>query len=254
MNQIDYDKTQERVGPSLRGGTCVRERCTRWSIFQHGTRRFLGVATGILVFSTIVRLAAGQTGQKQSGTPDVKPSPQKAAAAPRVPAPKPGPQIEKLLRLLEGTWSIKEKLGPSTASPQGATGEGKIVWSPGPGRYSVIENYQSKEGGRTIIGLGVFWWDEAAQGYRTIWCDSTNPGGCINFKNVAQWEGSQLVLVESYEVNGKKFTFKEVFSDITPAAFTQTLFGGEEGGELKVDQTIQATKLMDSGSGKGPGK
>jgi uncharacterized repeat protein (TIGR03803 family) len=201
------------------------------------------VATGILVLSAIGGLAAGRAGQKQSGTPEAKPSPQKATAASRVPEPKPGPQIEKLLRALEGTWSIKEKLAPDTASPNGAAGVGGIVWSAGPGGYSVVENYHSKEGGRTITGLGVFWWDEVAQGYRTIWCDSTNPGGCINFKNVAKWEGSQLVLVEGYEVNGKKFTFKEVFSDITPATFTQTLYGGEEGGELRIDQSIQATKL-----------
>jgi hypothetical protein len=37
--------------------------------------------------------------------------------------------------------------------------------------------------------------------------------------------------------------FKEIFGDITETGFTQTLYGGEVGGELKVDQTIQATKL-----------
>jgi hypothetical protein len=84
--------------------------------------------------------------------------------------------------------------------------------------------------------------DEAAQGYRTIWCESTNPGGCISFKNVARWEGQQLVLMQDYEVNGKKVVFKEVFGDIAPGGFTQTLYGGEAGKELKVDQIIQATK------------
>jgi hypothetical protein len=52
-----------------------------------------------------------------------------------------------------------------------------------------------------------------------------------------------LVLLEDYELNGKKFTFKEVFGDITATAFTQTLFGGESGKELKVDQTIRAEAL-----------
>lgn len=113
-----------------------------------------------------------------------------------------------------------------------------------PGRVlPVIEDYHSKEGNRESAGLAVFWWDEAAQGYHNIWCDSTNPAGRINFKSVARWEGAQLVLVEDYEVNGKKFTFKEVFGDITSSTFTQTLYGGESGKELKVDQTIQATKL-----------
>jgi hypothetical protein len=92
----------------------------------------------------------------------------------------------------------------------------------------------------------VFWWDDSAGGYRTIWCDSTNPGGCIAFKNVAHWHGAQLVLVEDYEMNGKRFTFKEVFGDITPGTFTQTLYGAEAGGPLKVDQIIRATKSTET--------
>jgi hypothetical protein len=51
-----------------------------------------------------------------------------------------------------------------------------------------------------------------------------------------------LALVEDYEVNGKKDVFKEVFGDIAPGGFTQALYGGEAGKELKVDQIIQATK------------
>jgi len=157
--------------------------------------------------------------------------------------PKPGPQIEKLLRAFEGTWSIQEKLAPDAKAPKGLSGAGKIVWRPGPGGFSVIEDYESKQGNRNVTGLGVFWWDESAQGYRTIWCDSTNPGGCINFKNVVHWENSTLVLQEDYEVNGKKYTFKEVFGDLTNDSFTQTLYGGDAGGPLKVDQVIQGKKL-----------
>jgi hypothetical protein len=48
--------------------------------------------------------------------------------------------------------------------------------------------------------------------------------------------------MQDYEVNGKKVVFKEVFGDIAPGGFTQTLYGGEAGKELKVDQIIQATK------------
>jgi hypothetical protein len=174
--------------------------------------------------------AVTQTGQGQ-------------AAAAQVPAePKGSPQMEKLLRAFEGTWSIKEKFAPGAGSPNGATGGGQIVWRAGPGRFSAIEEYRSKRESAEVTGLGVFWLDEAAQGYRTIWCESTNPGGCISFKNTARWEGLQLVLVEDYEVNGKKVVFKEVFGDIAPGAFTQTLYGGEAGKELKVDQIIQATK------------
>jgi hypothetical protein len=216
---------------------------------------YLG-AIRLIVLTAAVGFATVQTDQKQSGTADttdVKSSARTTAAAAQIPEPKPGPQIERLRRALEGTWSIKERLAPDTASPSGATGEGRIVWRPGPGGFSVVEDYWSRQGRRKIVGFGVFWWDEGEHGYRTIWCDSTNPGGCINFKHAARWEGSRLVLVEDYEINGKKFTFKEVFGDITSAGFTQTLYGAEAGGELKVDQTIRATKLTSRGAGRNHG-
>jgi hypothetical protein len=196
-----------------------------------------------MMLTTAVGFATVRVDQKQSGAPEVKSSAQTTGRAAQIPEQKPGPQIERLRQALEGTWSIKERLAPDAASPSGATGEGRIVWRPGPGGFSVVEDYSSRQGRRKITGLGVFWWDEAEDGYRTIWCDSTNPGGCISFKNVARWDGSRLVLVEDYEINGKRFTFKEVFSDITSSGFTQTLYGGEVGSELKVDQTIQATKM-----------
>ncbi|HET6176428.1 MAG TPA: hypothetical protein VFE61_05815 [Candidatus Sulfotelmatobacter sp.] len=197
-----------------------------------------------------VQVAAGQTNPTKSGA-GAKP-PQQAAGAAQTPVvePKPGPEIERLLRSLGGTWAIKETFSPDAALPTGDTGAGRVVWRPGPGGYSVIEEYESKQSRRSVTGLAVFWWDEAEHGYRTIWCDSTNPGGCIQFKNVARWGGAQLVLVEDYEIKGKKFTFKEVFGDITTAAFTQTLYGGEAGGELKVDQTIHATKLTRGATGE----
>lgn len=205
-------------------------------------KRFRGVAIAACMFSAGISLADGQGAQKPSAMPDSKPSAPTAVPV-AAPEPKPGAQIEKLLRALQGTWSIQEKFAPDAASPKGTTGEGSIVWRPGPGGFSVIEDYESKRGSAKVTGLAVFWWDDATHGYRTIWCDTTNPGGCIDFQNVANWEGSQLVLAQEYESNGKKFTFKEVFGDITETGFTQTLYGGEAGGELKVEQMIQATKL-----------
>jgi hypothetical protein len=154
-------------------------------------RVFQAVAIDFLALSAVVGPAVGQAEQKQAGSPDTKVSPQ--AATVTTPAqPKLTPPVEQLLRALEGTWSIKEKLAPDATSPNGTTGEGRIVWRSGPGRFSVIEDYQSEEGNRESAGLAVFWWDEAAQGYHNVWCDSTNPGGCINFKSVARWEGAQL--------------------------------------------------------------
>ena len=156
---------------------------------------------------------------------------------------KPDPQVERLLKALGGTWSITEELAPDATHPKGFTGKGTIVWRPGPGASSVIEEYRSMQGDEEVTGLGALWWDPAVKGYHTIWCDSTNPGGCIDFKNPILWDGKNLTLQEDYEVNGKKFTFREIFGEITSDAFTQTLYGGEAGGPLKVDQVIHAKRL-----------
>jgi hypothetical protein len=210
---------------------------------------------GWIVASLLAGLAACQADKKQALAAGTNLTAQPTATvAAQTSEATPGAEIEKLLRAFEGTWAINETFAPGPSMPNGATGKGRIVWRPGPGGFSVVEDYQSKQGARDVTGLGVFWWDESAGGYRTIWCDSTNPGGCISFKHVARWEGSQLVLVEDYEMNGKKFTFKEVFGDITPGTFTQTLYGGEAGGNLKVDQVIHATTLTTGTRGEGARK
>ncbi len=187
----------------------------------------------LLIVATYL-VIAGATAIGQAGSAG------KAAAEPQA---KPLAGAQKMLQALEGKWSIVEELAPDASSPSGGKGEGQIVWRFGPGGYSVIEEYQSREGNRDISGVGVFWWDDALHGFKTIWCDSTNPGGCISFGNVLHWEGPNLVLTENYEVKGKKLTFKEVFGDITPQAFTQTLYGGEAGGPLKIDQVIHAKRI-----------
>lgn len=161
---------------------------------------------------------------------------------------KAGPEIARLLHELSGTWSISEELAPDASSPKRKVGKGTIIWRPGPGGFSAVEEYRSQQGDEEITGLGAFWWDEAAHGYHTIWCDSTNPGGCIDFKNTARWEGETLVLQEDYDVHGKKYAFKEVFGDITSDTFTQTLYGGEAGGPLKIDEVIRARKVKPGAS------
>jgi hypothetical protein len=107
----------------------------------------------------------------------------------------------------------------------------------------LIEEYHSANPSGDISGLSVTWWDEKAQGYRAIWCVSSNPGGCVVMVKLAKWEGDQFVLGDEFERNGRKFTFKEVVSDITPVSFTQTLYQGESTAELKRLMTIRAVKV-----------
>jgi hypothetical protein len=152
------------------------------------------------------------------------------------------PEMQRVFNAFLGTWSITEKLEPSETMPNGGTGQGEEVYRSGPGGASIIEEIHLKEGSHDISGLGVAWWDQAAQGYKALWCDSENPSGCILMAHLAKWEGDQWVLGDEFVRDGKKFVFKEVFSEITPTSFTQTLYQGQAGKELKRILTIHATK------------
>jgi len=157
--------------------------------------------------------------------------------------PAPSDQMQKLLRTLGGTWSITYTLEPTEQLPKGGTGAGREVFRPGPGGASLVEEFRAREGTRDVSGLGLAWWDESAQGFRAVWCADDNPAGCGVMSGLARFEGADFVLTDEFEMMGKKMAFKEVFSNITTMSFTQTLYQGEAGGELKKIMTVQATKL-----------
>jgi hypothetical protein len=157
----------------------------------------------------------------------------------------PSPEMQRLFNAFLGTWQVTEKIEPSETLPSGGVGEGTEVYRAGPGGVSIIEEIHLKESTGEISGLGIGWWDEKAHGYKALWCDSQNPNGCILMAHFARWEGDRFVLRDEFEKNGKKFNFKEVFSEITPTSFTQTLYEGEVGKELKRLLTIHATRSTD---------
>jgi len=163
---------------------------------------------------------------------------QKSQSGPR----QPSPEMQKLLNTFLGTWLVTEEVEASETMPNGGAGQGEEVYRLGPGGASIIEEIHLKEPSGGISGLGVGWWDQQAQGYRAVWCDSENPRGCIVMAYLAKWEGDQFILRDEFERNGKKFNFKEGFSEITPTSFTQTLYQGEAGKDLKRLLTIPATK------------
>jgi hypothetical protein len=159
------------------------------------------------------------------------------------PSPQPNPEIKRLVEAFSGTWSITLKVEPNERLPKGGGGKGEEVWRPGPGALSLIEDYHSTGDEGEISGLGVAWWDSNAQRYQVLWCDSSNPNGCIVMNQGAKWEGGEMVAKHEWEKSGKKLAFKEVFSDITSTSFKQSLYQGEPGGELKKIVSILATKV-----------
>lgn len=160
----------------------------------------------------------------------------------RITTPRPSPEIERLIEAFSGTWSIVINVEPNERVPKGGGGRGEEVWRPGPGRFSLIEEYRSSGDEGELSGLGVAWWDKNSRRYEVMWCASGNAQGCIAMKDGAKWEGKQVVATDESESAGKKIVFKEIFTDITENSFTQTLYQGEVGGDLKRLLTITATR------------
>jgi hypothetical protein len=196
-----------------------------------------------ILLCTSAAASAQQRVEKTSSQPDKKSkqqSPEHRSST--VTRPRPSPEIERLVKAFSGTWSIAIKIEPNETMPKGGRGQGEETWRPGPGGLSLIEDYRSTGDEGELSGLGVAWWDKDARRYQVMWCDSTNRVGCIVMKHGAKWEGNQVVAMDVSESAGKKLTFKEVFSDIKENSFTQALYQGESGGDLKQRLTILATR------------
>ena len=86
--------------------------------------------------------------------------------------------MQKLRKIVVGTWSTTEKMEPAPLAPKGATGKGTATFKNGPGGLSLIQDYESSGTMGSFTGHGVMWWDPQAGGFKGIWCDSMTPTGC----------------------------------------------------------------------------
>lgn len=181
-------------------------------------------------------LACGANAQQSSHS---------SAAQPGQPA-KPAEQIRSLTAALSGRWSTTEKYDAMFMTPKGGTGAGEQIFRPGPGGFTVLENYHSKTPAGELFGFGLIWWDQT-KGLQHMWCINVYPTGCQMFPAPPQpgpkWDGKRLVLHMEDEQQGKKMIWHEVFSDITSTSYTQTVDIGESPNQLKRWLTIHAKKV-----------
>src|SRR5689334_21951304 len=159
------------------------------------------------LFVAITMVAVCLAQNAPSKTSKKKTAPAKSEMA-GMPMAKPGPEMQKLTKMLAGTWSTAEKFEVNEMMPQGGKGSGTAVIKPGPGGLSLVEDYHSHGGLGSFSGHGVFWWDEKAKGYRSVWCDTMTPGGCAVANGLGSWEGDSLVFNDEQDMMGKKTTMK----------------------------------------------
>jgi len=172
----------------------------------------------LIMASLCLGVAAQQTKHK-----DAKKASTKSETPAGMPMPKPSPQIEKLADKIVGTWNTSEDFEVSEMMPKGGKGHGVAVIKKGPGGLSVTEDYHSRGGMGAFAGHGVFWWDDKANGYKSVWCDNTSPTGCSVSNGLGKWEGNDVVFNDEQEMMGKKMAMKEVYTDMKPSSFTMTM-------------------------------
>lgn len=155
------------------------------------------------------------------------------------PAPKPSADMQKLSKMLVGTWNTEEKFEPMMGMP-GGEGKGKAVFTKGPGGMSIIENYNSTNSMGKFSGHGVFYWDDKAKAFTGIWCDTMSPHGCDN-GGVSKFEGDKLVGTMETDMGGQKIKTRMTYSDFKPDSFVFTM-ENEANGSFQKAGTITYSK------------
>jgi hypothetical protein len=174
------------------------------------------------------------------------PPSRQVARVPARNAHEPAPEIQSLIRALAGKWSTQEIYEPAEMTRNGGTGHGQTIFRPGPGGFTLLEEYRAETPAGPLFGFGIIWWDPS-KGLQHMWCINIYPDGCEMFpappQPGPQWDGKRLVLHVESEQGGKKMVFHEVISDITKDSYTQSADIGEAGAPLKRWFTIHATRV-----------
>ena len=166
---------------------------------------------------------------------------------------KPNQEIEDLTRALSGHWSLAVNWESDASSPKGSVLSGEETWRPGPGGYTLIEEETLQMREQPLFLLGILWWDSASKTLKGMECQNLLPYTC-DIKGARgdiamKWDDKQLVIDETEtSETGRKSTWHEVWSDITPTSFVQTGEYGQPGAPRKKLFTIHATRLPDSKS------
>jgi hypothetical protein len=151
--------------------------------------------------------------------------------------------IEKLGRMIAGTWAIDATSEPREAGSKVGKDVGRSVIRFGPGKLALIEDYRTRGDGGTRVALGIFWWDGKEKGYRMMFCEDRDPSGCSVYVGLGNWEGADWVFHTEFETKDKrKVKVKEVLTATSPSSFTATFYRSENDGPMKLDWTVKHHK------------
>ena len=164
-------------------------------------------------------------------------------------APKPSAELVGLTKALQGEWSLSVKFEPNSSVPNGLVNTGEETWRAGPGGFTLLEEEHLRMPEANAFLLGIVWWNTASKSLHGMECQNLLPYTCdvTGAQNdiTMNWDGKQFAIDEvETSKTGKKSTWHEVWSEITPNSFTQTGEYGDPGGPRKRLFTIHATRVM----------
>jgi len=162
-------------------------------------------------------------------------------------APQPSAEIKSLSEAMAGEWSLNVKFEPSASMPDGLINTGEETRRPGPGGFTLLEEEHLRMPKGDVFLMGIIWWNALAKSFQGMECQNLLPYTCDVKGSLTDitmsWDGKQFIIDELETHNGKKTTWHEVWSDITPTSFTQTGESSEPGGPRKRLFTIHATRV-----------
>jgi hypothetical protein len=166
----------------------------------------------------------------QTENPQAERSP--FSAVPHVKVPKE----MALLRGLIGTWDAEEHWERVEGFAPGGNGTGLEIVKEGPGGLSIVIDYKALTGPFPMYsGHGMMSWELDPAEYRMVWVQPIWPGISVETGNVETNTGN---LVMSYEIveNGKKYTVKNVYANVSANSYTESSY--------LIDVTGRAVKTL----------
>ena len=179
------------------------------------------------------------------GTPQMNTQEQPGPRSGKVEMPSASDEspIEKLGRMIAGTWAIDATTEPREARSKRGKDVGKSEIRFGPGNLALIEDYRTRGDQGDRVAMGIFWWDGKEKGYRTMFCEDRDPSGCSVYEGLGNWEGADWVFHTEFETKDKKkVKVKEVLTTTSPSSFIATFYRSENDGPMKLDWIVKHSK------------
>lgn len=156
--------------------------------------------------------------------------------------PRPSPEMQRVTKMLLGTWKVDEDFAPgNSVMPQGGKGMARSVITLGPGGLSLIEDFVGTSSPAVHL-YGVYWWDPAAHGLRSFGCNDLEEG-CSVLDGLGRWQGNDVVTELKFQEAGKTKSAKLVWTQKDRDSFTATMYIADSNGVMKRDWAFLHTRV-----------